>query len=295
MDNVTNCNICGKEGRVIFDMGGYRVRKCSECRFSWVEEVFDEQTLAGKDYYWASEFFIKNERLLRDVSRNEALIIQKYAGRAGVAGRKWLDIGSGFAYLISEAKKMGYEVTGIEVNKQTADYVQKREQLNILNKLVSETDLEKESFDIITMFDVLEHLIDPSDAVVKSAKYLKKGGLLAIEVPDDDSLIRKTAALIHCVTFGAWSEFLRQSFHQHPGGHRNGFTRRSLERMLEKEGFEVLGVKKTMIPYSLFISETVRKLRGLKKIIYFIFPSLLYFLSVIFLMQNRIKVYAKKV
>ena len=295
MNNVIKCNICGRDGGVLYDLGNYKVRKCHGCKYSWVEEVFDEKILGGRDYYWAKGFFIDNEQLLRSVSKNEAQLIKKCADKNGITGKKWLDIGSGFAYLISEAGKMGYEVTGIEVNKETADYVRSREKLNILNSLISDVNLEKESFDIITIFDVLEHLLDPQDAVLKGEKYLKKGGLLVIEVPDDNSLMRKIAALIYSFTFGKWSEFLRQSFHNHPGGHRNGFSEHALRRMMKTDGFEVIAVKRVMIPYKLFVTDTIRKRHGINKVVYFVFPVLIYIFSILLGMQNRVKIYARKI
>ncbi|MBU0951839.1 MAG: class I SAM-dependent methyltransferase [Elusimicrobia bacterium] len=295
MNSIIKCNICGNDGRVLFDLGDYHIRKCLNCRFSWVEEVFDEKILSGRNYYWAKGFFIDNEQLLRAGSGKEALLIKKCADKNNITGKRWLDIGSGFAYLISEAVKIGYEVTGIEVNKETADYVCSKEKLNILTSLISDVNLEKESFDIITLFDVLEHLLDPKDAFLKGAEYLKKNGLLVIEVPDDNSLIRKLAAVIHVFSLGKWSQFLRQSFHSHPGGHRNGFTEHSLRQLLKAGSFEVLDVRKVMIPYKLYISETVRKKQGINKMIFYVIPALLYACSRLLRKQNRIKVYAKKI
>ncbi|OGS22754.1 MAG: hypothetical protein A2252_10535 [Elusimicrobia bacterium RIFOXYA2_FULL_39_19] len=295
MENIKKCIICAEEGKILFKMEDYTVRKCCQCDLSWVEEVFEESILKEKDYYWARDFFVKNEKLLRDFSSNEVKEIIKLLKFKTLAGLKWLDIGSGIGYMISEARKLGAEVTGIEINKDTAELVRKREDLNVLHTSIKECNLPENSFNVITIFDVLEHLLDPEEALKKANFLLKTGGLLAVEVPDDKSLFRKISYFLHDASKGKINTFIRHAFHKHPGGHRIAYSKKSLNILLEKHRFKVFHTGKTMIPYALFIDETIRNKKFFSKIFYFTVSSAIYFLSILTGTQNRIKLYAKKI
>ena len=70
-------------------------------------------------------------------------------------------------------KKIGWKTTGLEINPETANFGRQKRGLNIFQKTINEFKT-KEQFDVITMFDVLEHLENPKAAVLKAKKLLKK-------------------------------------------------------------------------------------------------------------------------
>jgi len=295
MSAIKNCIICGKEGKLMYKLGGYSVRECKDCELKWVEDTYDESDYVKFDYYWGYDYFIKNEKYFRKLARKELDIIVKEFDKLDIKEKKLVDFGCGFGYLISEGKKIGFEVTGVEAKSEVVEQIRKREKLNVISSLIKDVNLPHNNYSVATFFDVLEHLIEPDLAIKKARDVLAPGGLLVIEVPDDKSLFRKIAYFQYKITGGKFQNLLKGAFQSHPGGHRYGFTKKSLTKLLENNGFQIIKFKKVMMPYKFFISEAIRKKKFLSKIIYFLMSTFLFFVSLLFFMQNRIKVYAKKV
>lgn len=95
-----------------------------------------------------------------------------------------LDVGSGggeFAYLLS---RLGHRVVGIEPNRVYAEHSSRQYGLDVLRGFVGEVALEPASFDVITIWHVLEHTEHPVAVLASLRRALKPGGLLVVEVPN---------------------------------------------------------------------------------------------------------------
>ena len=98
-----------------------------------------------------------------------------------------LEIGCSTGFFLEEANKFGWKTHGLELNPSAVDFAKKRG-LNVKNDDFLKIDLKKK-FNVICAFDVLEHLIDPKNNQ-KAHKYLKKGGLIFVYVPNWQSATR---------------------------------------------------------------------------------------------------------
>jgi len=94
-----------------------------------------------------------------------------------------LDVGSGIGVFIYEMRKRKWNVRGIELDKRYADFCKKKHKLNVYQKNLSKFNL-RNKFDLVTLNKVLEHVFDPIKLLKLSSKFLKKKGVLYIEVPD---------------------------------------------------------------------------------------------------------------
>lgn len=292
-EKIINCPICETEGKIDFDLTTYKVRYCARCRFRWVEDTYPEEIIQSNGYYWGKSFYIENESYLRAKSREEIAGIMTLSSM-NWKYKKWLDVGCSFGYLISEAKMAGFDTTGIEAVGEVAQAAKKREPLNIIHSLLGNIQLPAGSFDVITMMDVLEHLQDPKGAIARITALAKTGALLVIEVPYEDSLFRKISYFLYRLSGGRLSTLVRSAFHIHPGGHRLGFSKKALTRFLSAHGWNIVKVSKTMMPYKFFMSATVRRKNICAKLFWSVIVSVLYFISIISGLHNRIKIYARK-
>lgn len=84
---------------------------------------------------------------------------------------------------LDEMRSAGWQTCGIEISPTAADYARQRFQLDVQIGDLLEIDLPAASFDLITMWDVLEHTFAPREVLAKSASLLKPGGLLALTFP----------------------------------------------------------------------------------------------------------------
>lgn len=104
---------------------------------------------------------------------------------------KILDIGCATGVFLNEMKNKGWESYGIEPNAFAANYAKDQFGLKITNISFEESNFSGSFFDVITMWDVLEHVISPDWVLQEIYRILKPNGLLVISMPNSDSIDRK--------------------------------------------------------------------------------------------------------
>ena len=117
-------------------------------------------------------FVISNVKELQDSMNNKRL--------------KVLDVGCGTGNISLEVAELGCEVLGIDLDKESIEYANKRNTLkNCKFKVANAQDLDlKEKFDVIIASEVLEHLKHPENLVDFVNKNLKKEGFLFLSIPN---------------------------------------------------------------------------------------------------------------
>jgi SAM-dependent methyltransferase len=199
-------------------------------------------TLYGADYFRRGNkyTFEETNRTLDPNWQNDSLKISilkqyKYFGRV-------LDVGCGKGGFLEIAKQEGYDVCGLEASEYAARYVRKKLRIDVVNCSLSDAVLPRDYYDIVTMWDVIEHLDDPCSALRVIHRTLRPSGLLVISTGDASSLwARATGRLWQLLT---------------PPQHLFFFDRQSLRRALELNEFAVKGIsylgKRTTMGFVLF-------------------------------------------
>lgn len=99
-----------------------------------------------------------------------------------------LDIGcAGGAFLLA-TENMGMRAVGIEPNRWMCEYARSEHQLDARSGVLADHSFEDDSFDLITLWDVIEHVPDPNAELQKIFRILKPGGVLVVNYPDYRSL-----------------------------------------------------------------------------------------------------------
>lgn len=124
---------------------------------------------------------IKNSLLRRDYWIKEILQFTKPEGNI-------LDIGCGWGAFLDNARSYGFNPRGIEITRKGADFAKTKLRINATSDQFLDTPLEKESFNVITLNHVLEHLPEPKLAVEKIYDLLIPGGIFCGIVPNVESL-----------------------------------------------------------------------------------------------------------
>jgi SAM-dependent methyltransferase len=143
-------------------------------------------------------------------------------GRPG----RLLDLGCWVGFLASEAARAGWQVTGVEPSRWAAERARSRG-VDVVEAPLLEAPLPEASFDAITLGDLIEHFTDPGAALDRVAALLAPGGLVWIATPDAGSRLARLLG-------PRWWSVIPTHLHL--------FTRRSLTRLLERHGFEVLAL-----------------------------------------------------
>ena len=152
-----------------------------------------------------------------------------------------LDIGCGWCKYLEWCKTIGLQVFGLDPSPEASLYGKS------LGIKVETTNFEKladlsQQFDLVVLKNVLEHVIEPDKFLFQiHQKYMHKGSLLQIEVPNEFNPFQLAAQKLH--NLDEWWIA--------PPAHLNYFDANSLQRLCESVGFEIVGMKSSF-PMEIF-------------------------------------------
>lgn len=213
--NIIQCRKCGLISRVPFP-------DCKELSKTYEESYYDGQGEIGyKDYLEQRE-----ELLL--LARDRLKIIMRY-----IKTGKLLDVGCATGEFLEVADELGWDVSGIEISNFSSSVARERTGLDIQTGTLAQF-TEKNKFNVVTMWDVLEHVIDPFEELKKIYNLLEKKGLVVICTPNVSSIraIREKSN---------WHGYRVSQEHIY------FFEPKTLENMLKKAGFKKIIVQTTAI------------------------------------------------
>jgi SAM-dependent methyltransferase len=154
-----------------------------------------------------------------------AINVQRVARvRALAPSGRLLDVGCGRGHFLLTARAAGYEVSGVDVSEGAVGYARKHFGLNADTRTLRDVAETGARFDVVTLWHVLEHFVDPMQALESVGRVLAPGGLLVVEVPN-----------LHSLKFVlAGKKWVGGN---HPLYHRTFFTAQTLRLMLVRAGF----------------------------------------------------------
>jgi SAM-dependent methyltransferase len=224
----TNCAVCG-ENRVtpFWEKAGYRIVQCPACGFLYVNPRPDRQELSrfyqnpayfqGSEGYGYADYFADREMIERQ-SADRLKLIERLTRRGNL-----LDVGCASGFFLKVAKDRGWAVEGIEVSEAVSHFA---EQLigQPIHPGLSAAQLADESFDAVTLWEYIEHVLDPREELQRVKRLLKPGGVIALSSPNAGQAKVKTHP-------EQWREFK-------PPEHLSFFSAETLLKLLRECGFE---------------------------------------------------------
>jgi SAM-dependent methyltransferase len=160
---------------------------------------------------------------------------------------KLLDIGCNIGLFLNEARMAGFDTTGVELNNACAEYARTHFELEVHSDYLNNIAFEATSFEVVTLYDVLEHIPDLRGILADIRKILAPNGLLVVQSPNLDSLMAELAK-------STWSWLS-------PPDHLFHFTPGSLCSLIEQSGYSILQVK-TWEPVDAFCDDVMRARLG---------------------------------
>ena len=224
------CPVCGGSfSRPIFIKAGFPHGRCPECELIYVNPVLNDQ--AAREYYreessWArvleSDLQKKFDRLKFQYGLDAALPL---INRDPDPLFSLLDIGAGTGLFAESARDRGLKTTVLELNRENARKMREKG-FTVLERPLGEAGPFSEKFDLVTLWEVLEHIVEPRELLEQIYRLMTPAGVLLILVPNADALITR---ILHekSGTFGGHS-------------HVQFFNINTLTRLLAETGFTVL-------------------------------------------------------
>ncbi|MGH2571026.1 MAG: class I SAM-dependent methyltransferase [bacterium] len=223
---MSGCVLCGAEDRsTVFVEDGIDIVRCAACGHVYSTWSAD----ARFDGYWEGHA-PENERDYWE--RAHAAMYQAFRERFldGSPGRL-LDVGCGLGFFVQAAGRVpGWQAVGWEISTLAARWGVERLGVRIATGPFEEAGFAAGSFDLVTLWDVIEHLADPHATLWQCRELLPDGGRIFLHTPNVDVQLPK-ARLQRTLGFRPATGYLQ------PRDHLNHYSESSMRRLLERSGF----------------------------------------------------------
>ncbi len=233
----------------------YKVVKCSNCDLYYVDPKIDFSDdewkyLYDENYFGEkSDWYTKKRKI---DSKNRLENIKQYAGDKI---ENFLDIGCGEGYSLIEAESRGWNAYGIDITDHRITNA-KKETIKFINNDLHHSRLQSDFFDAVYLDSVLEHVVNPIEYLMEIFRILKKGGMLYLGVPNEDSLFNDIRKIAYQISSKNLTEKIKPF--QSPY-HINGFTKGSLNYGLQKTGFKSCKTEKFCLSCRIYEIKTIYK------------------------------------
>lgn len=228
-NELTKTNIKLPEGHLsVCKKCGHLVSSCSISKYNKTMQQFNcvSGTLPkGKS---KSRAFKLHAKRLNKIKQ----ILNKPANKI-----KLLDLGCSSGAFLNSARALNFDVEGVEPAKLAAETAIQNG-LKVHIGTLNELKLPYNSYDVITMFEVIEHLQNPQQVLFDAKKLLKPGGLIIIGTANTDSWTNKFMK-------NRWEYYDLQKH----GGHISFFNTNSIKLLTENIGFSVLEIKTRCVKF----------------------------------------------
>ena len=232
-----DCPVCGSTQiqpfLVAADNGHLRrtdialpVHRCASCDIFFLNPPPPAEV--GQQYF-ADAYAHERSNLYYDDSFKErtARLRLELIARYGVSAGRLLDVGCGKAQFVDVARKGGWDAWGCELDAGACEYARSHYGLEtVVNGVMNHPDLPLQ-FDVITLWDVIEHVPDPVDVLRQMAARLRPGGI----------------ALVRTANIRSWAfDKRREGWWAFGSDHRFYFSPGSLSAAMVRGGLEVVDV-----------------------------------------------------
>jgi len=265
----TSCPLCNSDRKAflyettdrLYKLPGkFRIVKCEDCTLIYLNP---RPTKEGMPAYYPHDYFSRKEtesqgkRRLKHWIRD--FVLKGYFGYPGdglsTLGRifcfpayllfrmerrnslvipyqgsgKFLDVGCGGGKTLLHMHKMGFDTTGVEIDKEIASKLKSKYGINVFTGELINCPFDDQQFDVIHMSHLVEHLYNPVETLEKACSLLKPEGRLYLRLPDGGG-------------FGA-VRYQDKWFGLDPPRHLCTYTRRTISLLLSKTGFQTEYIK----------------------------------------------------
>ena len=256
-----NCPICDNSNLKDY----FRLRsnnlialKCRNCRHIFIENS-PVTSSSASNFYTMEDF--KGDRKLQNESwyanyyqdcftnyeshLDSSMVLKQFQEKLKYFNLQFpqrgrlLDIGCATGVFLDMAKKKRWEVEGIEISHDLANFAKENFSLRVHVLDLTQHRLKSKPFNVITLFDVIEHLPNPNLMIEACKELLAEDGILLIRTPTEEGLLRDIAKLIYKVSFRK-IEFPLLWFYSFE--HIQSFSLKSMGTLLKKYDLSIIKV-----------------------------------------------------
>jgi 2-polyprenyl-3-methyl-5-hydroxy-6-metoxy-1,4-benzoquinol methylase len=232
---VRRCFVCDYDRqRNVFEVKGWKIVECEQCKFRFVNPRYSDSDshliydsgnwfegvaadAGGRKNYADSE--VGNiQRAKRNFEE-----IEKLSTKGSI-----LDIGCGLGYILDIASNCGWTAHGIDTSSYAVDFCLSKGHSHVKLGTFGSNDYDVEQYNVVSAFDVFEHVTDPKNFLKDISRVLKQSGILVMAVPNVRCLSARLLGK-------GWSQYILPE-------HLNYFSKNTLIKILESNGFKIISI-----------------------------------------------------
>jgi 2-polyprenyl-3-methyl-5-hydroxy-6-metoxy-1,4-benzoquinol methylase len=215
------------------------VKKCRNCKLIYSSpmpvpnDISDHYGIPPESYWYPEYFKVDPEYFSPQIKALKKLMDVK-------PGMRSLDVGAGLGKCMIALANAGFGTYGFEPSKPF--YERAISKMGIPEEklklgMIEDMDYAPESFDLITMGAVVEHLYHPAYCIEKAFKWLKPGGLIFIEVPSSKYLMQRLVNIYYRLT---GTNYVSNISPMHQPFHLYEFSLTSFEKLAERVNYRIV-------------------------------------------------------
>ena len=218
------CTACrNSRSIIVLRRDSLSLHRCLNCGTVFLGEYSDVFVPELYAYYDRYENLGK-EDVFDPITSERCEDLLRWFSRFGI-GREVLDVGCGLGQFVEVANRSGWIAEGLELSREAVDFACRQglpvQELDFLSAAI-----KPNSYDLVTLFEVIEHVPNPAEFLYRAGKVVRPGGLVCLTTPNFAS---------------AGRYLLGEDWKVVDSGHLTYFTPPTLRALVEKTGlFEVL-------------------------------------------------------
>ncbi|MDH4469102.1 MAG: class I SAM-dependent methyltransferase [Bacteriovoracaceae bacterium] len=240
------CLICGLSSSLVFYPA---ILKCSHCGYIYADlnlSQKDFEALYQNKYFHGDEYsnYLADEIIIKKNFKSRLKVLQDKVENSH--DKSLLEVGCAYGFFLQVARPFYQSVMGIDVTKEGVDYINHQLGLTAIKMDLEHWDFQNKNYDVVCLWDTIEHLRDPDIYIKKIASHLNPKGLIALTTGDIGSLVAR-------VRKSKWRLI-------HPPTHAHYFNKNTLKLLLQKHGLEIIHFEHSgayrsldLICYQLFV------------------------------------------
>ncbi len=231
------CIICGSRLKFAFQKHRLTLLRCPRCGL--YRTILPGSYRQFLKHYYAKSYFtgsrtragyadyLDDAPIIRRNAQNYLKLILKHHP----SDCRLLDVGCATGIFMQAAQDQGFKVSGLDASAYAVAQAKKTFPHQVNLGTLATVKFPSRSFDLITLFDVFEHLHDPQADLARCRHLLKSGGLLVINTGNTNSFLAK-------IEGPKWHFFI-------PPQHLYFYSDSNLKQLLKLHGFKILGIYTT--------------------------------------------------
>lgn len=230
-----------------YNIGNDQVVKCNKCGLMYVNPRLKADAIVQGYSDAEDEKYVSQAEGRLSTFKHGLKLVDKYHPQKG----KILDVGCAAGFFLKVAKDAGWDTYGVEPSKWSVDWGNKKYGLKMVSGTLKGAKFNEDFFDVVTFWDVLEHVPDPKSDLLETNRIMKDGGLLVVNFPNIGSKLAKLAGK-------KWWFLLSV--------HLFYFTPQTIKELLKRCGFETIKIQRHW--QTLALGYLVFRVKPYSKILY---------------------------